>query len=139
VSSPNSPGMPLSSSEPFLIKLNESLIGSDPITLTHHGEQSVVKLQVMRSAPTAVWRISIEITSQPDLRFWKKGKEKTLIDVPQKKFTYDHQAMFSTLGYGASFTIPIEVYFIKQEAYKWTIKIKSKDGSVEKKVSVVFK
>ena len=87
----------------------------------------------------SIWRLSVELTSEPSVLFWKKGKEQKLNDVPQKKFTYTQQFMFHQFEPGASYTIPIEVHAIKEDSYVWTLKIKSKDGVLEKKINVNFK
>ena len=130
---------PFFSNESFFFKVHGVLVSSGvAVQLPTKNKKSEVKLKVVRGRKEAVWRATVEITSEPSMLFWKKGREKTLINVPEKKFSYTHQAMFTALEGGRSFTIPIELSSIKDKFAEWTIKVKSKDGIYEKKISFVF-
>jgi hypothetical protein len=125
--------------EPFQVKINGILCDGTPLTLPVHRKESEFKLEIVRTGDKKIWAADVELTSNPPLSFWKESETKSLNNVPTKKFTYDYQAMFGSFSKGESFKVSVEVYFIKQESYEWTIHVTSKDESIEKKISVIFK
>ncbi len=126
--------------EPFILKINNEEPSAQPIQLIAKNEQSEIMLEVIRASSSTVWFVDIELTAEPKLSFWRKNKEKKMLsDIPRPKFKFSYQGMFTPLSQGKSFKLPIEIHFIKEEAYTLTFKIKSKSGAIEKKVPVVFK
>jgi hypothetical protein len=113
------------SGEPFVVKINGMPVSeTTPIEIVLKRNKSDFKIEVVRTAES-IWRASLEITSDPSVSFWKKGKEQRLNDVPSKIFEYHYQGIFTRLDPGKSFEIPIEVYFAKEQSYVWTIKVTS--------------
>ncbi len=126
--------------EPYSLRINGTDTGPEPLELLVKKEKSEFELEVVRLSTTVVWFIEIEMTADPQLSFWKKNKEKKYLnDIPRPIFKHSYQGMFVPMTQGKSFKVPIEVYFIKEESYTLNIKVTSKSGSIEKKVSIRFK
>jgi hypothetical protein len=131
-------GVSFSSGQPFEFKINGVLVGAAPVVLKKRKKEASFELTVIRSSTVPVWNVELSLTSEPTLSFWKKEKAKTLTDVPRPKFQFNHQVMFKPMSQGKIFKIPIEVYFIKDDSYVWTLNLKTKQDSMEQKISVTF-
>lgn len=125
-------------SEPYIIRLNGQETGAAPVALKAKRGESQVELELVRTSTVPVWRISLLVQSEPPVSFWLKEKERSLRDVPTRKLEYDHQILFNALASGRSVKIPIEVFFIKEESYTWTVRIESKADTFVKAVPIRF-
>ncbi len=122
----------------FAVKLNGGVPGAEPMVLHERFNKSSVKLEVVNTSTVPVWAITVQLTSDPALSFWKEGRHGGLNDVPTKVFTHTQQAVFSPIKPGATFSVPIEIYFIKEHDYIFNFKITAKGRAAEHKVLVRF-
>jgi hypothetical protein len=128
----------LVSTEVFGLRIDGVDVGTEPVVLKKKRKQSALTFEVVYLSTKPAWRFEFAVESEPKLGFWKKGQQGGINDVPQYHYRYSHQLLFSPLGSGESFKIPVEVFYIKEENYQFNVKMESKAGVTEKTVNVRF-
>lgn len=123
---------------PLMVRINGKEAGEVPIVLHERFNKSKFRLEVVNTSTAPMWSVSVRMKAKPTLSFWKEGRRQGLNDVPTKTFDYVHQAVFKPLKPGMAFSVPIEVYYIKERDYVWEIKLTSKGVSEETKALVRF-
>ena len=58
--------------DPYLLKINGTEVGPNPIELIVINKKSEFELEVVRASSTTVWSAELKMTSDPKLFFWKK-------------------------------------------------------------------
>ncbi len=132
------PAVDLSTS-PYKILINGQEAGSEPVVAKVRLRKAELNFELIRLSTSPVWYFDMELTSEPKLSFWKKGKNQSLTEVPTPKFTYSQQVFFKPLANGRSVKIPVEAYFMEEGSYTISFVMKSKGESYELKIPVVFK
>ncbi|MFN0117676.1 MAG: hypothetical protein ACKVQC_05205 [Elusimicrobiota bacterium] len=125
-------------SDIFLIKINGQELGEDVIKIDSRFKKAQCDIEIVRNSTAPAWGFGLVLESQPPLGFWKEGRRTSLNDIPVKKFKYDHQSLFKAMKKGHSNKVAIEVFYIKESNYLWTIQLKNKDELIEKKVYIQF-
>jgi hypothetical protein len=110
------------------------------VTLQKKRNQSFCELSLVRLSTAPVWNFSLTLEAEPKMSFWLKKRTKELNDVPRPTFRHDYQAFFKPIKPGSKpVTIPINLYFIKDDSYVWTLSVKTKEDEFELKIPVHFK
>ncbi len=128
----------VTSTEPFLVKIHGQPVDSGPLVLSLKGKESKARLEIIRNGSDPVWRIAVKLESTPKMFFWKRGKQRTMTDVPGPKFRYEEQLLFKPMTAGSSVEVGLELSSIKEESYLWTLKVESKKGSTLRRIPVKF-
>lgn len=129
---------PVPGGENFVVRINGVEDTTEPLVLKERFKKSRFKLEVVNTSTVPVWNVEVKVKANPELSFWKEGRRTDLNDVPEKTFVYRHQTVFKPLKAGEKFTVPVEIYFIKERDYVWDISVASKSTTVEKKFLVRF-
>ena len=122
-------------SGPFRVEINGAGVDST-VLLKKKFNKTKFKFQVINASTAPVWAISVRLTSEPPLSFWKEGRRSGLNEVPTRTFAFDHQALFKPIKPGESVTVPVEAYYMKGTDYTWTAQVRSKDISGDAKFAV---
>jgi hypothetical protein len=113
------------STQPFRADING--IGTDStVVLKSRFNKAQFTLRVVNTSTAPVWNMSVQMTSNPKLSFWKEGHRSGLNDVPQPELTIEQQALFHPIPPGGSVSVTATAYYMKGKDYTWTVKTKSK-------------
>jgi len=122
----------------FAIRINGAQPGAAPMILQERFKKSKFRLDVVNTSTGPVWATRVQLSADPGLSFWKEGRRGGLNDIPEKKFSYTQQTVFAPMKPGATFSVPIEIYFIKERDYVFHFKITAKGHEAEHNVLVRF-
>lgn len=117
-----------SSTEPFRASIN-GITADQPVKLTEKFNKAKFKLQVVNVSTSPVWTMSVRLTSDPKLSFWKAGRRAGLNEIPEPVLEYEKQSLLRPIRPGESITVSAEAYFIKDKDYTWTVESRSKNLS----------
>lgn len=123
---------------PFAVEINGVRATDAPVELQAPNRKTVVKFQFVNTSTTPVWSVSVKLRSEPPLLFWKKGRPQTLTDVPRPEFSYGYQAFLKPVAPGQAFSVPVEVFKINEDAYRWMFHIESKNIEMDKDVAITI-
>lgn len=138
VSSDIALAMPPPPGDPFGFRINGVPVGTEPVNLVAKRKKCSIKLEVVSQSTTSFWNVEVVLESEPQLSFWKRGEVETLNDIPKHTLNYGFQAYGIPLRTSKSFSIPLDVDYIKEENYQWTLTVKTKGAVFMKKISVHF-
>lgn len=125
--------------EKFVIRLND-IVGTDEgvkLVKKNRTKTNVI-MAVVGQNIQPVWRVTIDVTAEPTLYFWKKGEDKGLNAIPTRSFNHIQQVMFKPYSNGSKIEIPLEVSSIKEEKYNLIVKVTTKTDKFETKIPVQF-
>lgn len=125
-------------SGPYQIKINGVEVSSEPVTIREFRKTAEANLEIIRLSTSPIWNIQVAVEATPSHLFWKKGDTRSLTQVPQKKLKYSQQFIFSPMREDSKIKIPLELSSLKENLYEWTISIKSKAETWQKKVPIKF-
>lgn len=122
---------------PFILRIDGTEPGQTPVILQKRFDKSKFTLEVVNTSTVPVWSIQVDLSADPKLSFWKEGRHTGLNDIPTKTFSYTQQSVFTPIKPGAAFSVPVEVYFIKEHDYVWNFKITPKGGAPSERKALV--
>lgn len=126
-------GLPVSSIQssttPYLVLINGKQIGAEPIVLTQRFKKSKMKLELVKGVGNQTWKVSLRMTAEPKLSFWKEGQTGSLNNVPRPEFEFSHQSMFKPFRTGDKMAVGVEIFHIKQPEHVLTITVEDKEGN----------
>lgn len=129
---------PTPGAAPFNVKINGIDTADTPLVLKERFKKSKFTLEVVNTSTVPVWNAEVQVKADPTLSFWREGRRTDLNDVPQKTFVYRQQTVFKPLKPGEKFTVPVEIYFIKERDYVWDVSVTSKEMTALEKFLVRF-
>ncbi len=122
-------------SGPFHVTVNGT--GAESVVvLKNRFNKSKFTVNVVNTSTSPVWAISVRLTSDPKLSFWKEGRRTGLNEVPEAVLAFDRQAIIKPISPGDTVSFSAEAYYMKGKDYTWTVQTSAKGLSHETKLAV---